>query len=172
MKGGSLYGVTEQFGVSKLKLRARACTQLDGIPMPHDDIQVPQTFHLGERTSEAQRESVAWPELHSNPDKSTDVLIPTPLCPNRSCQAQTLKIFSTVSWVLEIQCPALHSGLLQLVTVASLKICPLTPRTPLHTVGRPPLRSAAILWSLARDPAPPTVLSLLALPDPPGHWSQ
>lgn len=172
--------VTQQFGVgSRLKLGACASTRLDVVPVLHDCVQAPTTlgarsvssFHLTERTREAQRGSVACPETHSYPNRNIGLLIPTiPLCPNRSCQARTLMISSTPSWVLENQCPAPRAGLLRPVTVASQKICPPTPRTPLHTVGWLPPRPAAIAQSLARGPAPPTILALPAPPGTLGQW--
>ena len=121
------------------------------------------SFHTAERTREAQRGSAACPEAHSNVKQSIDLLIPTgALCCNRSCQARTPMTSSTPSWVLEIQIP--QSGPPRPVTVASQKICPLTPRTRLHVVGCLPPLPAAIVWSLARGPAPLTILAPPALP--------
>lgn len=129
------------------------------------------SFHITERTCEAQRGSAACPESHSNAKQSIDLLIPTgALCPNRSFQVRTLMTSSTPSWVLEIQTP--QPGPPLPVTVASQKICPLTPRTRLHAVGCLPPLPAAIVWSLARGPAPPTILAPPALPGTLGQWPQ
>lgn len=163
---------SQQFGIgSKLKLRARALTRPDGVLMEHDCVQAPQAFILVERTSEAQRGSVACPQSHRNPEQSTDLLIPAPPPhASRSCQPRTLMISSTVSWVLETQRQALLFGLLRTVTAASLKICPPTPRIPLHTMCPPPPRPAAISRSLARGSAPPTFLSPTAPTGLLGQW--
>lgn len=128
----------------------------------------PHRFRLLGRTSEARRQSAARPESHGKPEQS-QASFPPPLPPSRSCRARTPMISSAVSWVPETQPPALHSGLLRPVTVASPKICPPTPRTPLHTVCQPLLCPAAMPQSLARGLTPPTVLCSPAPPGPPGR---
>lgn len=148
-------GLTQKFGVgSKLKLRAHALTRLDGVPMPHDYVQGPERVSHTAIQSKVQTSSFPPHLFH----------------PSRSCQPRTPMISSIVSWVLETQCPALLSGLLRTVTAASLKICPQTPRIPLHTMGWPPPQLVAISRSLARGSAPPTILFPTTLPSPLGQW--
>lgn len=167
--GGNFSGVTPRFGIgSRLELGARTWTRLRGIPVPRAGIQAPQSFHLVGRASEARTRSAACPESHGKPEQSAG-LMPTPLRPSRSCPARTPTISSAVSWVPETQHPALPSGPLRPATVASPKICPLTPRTPLRTVCQPPPCPAATPQSLARGPAPPTVPCPPGPPGPPAR---
>ena len=80
MRGSNLSGVTQQFG-SKFRLRAHALTRPDGVPMPHDCVQAPETFHVTERTSEARRGEEACRESQSNAETSSDLLLPAHLPP-------------------------------------------------------------------------------------------
>lgn len=75
-------GVTQQFG-SKFRLRAHALTRPDGVPMPHDCVQAPETFHVTERTSEARRGEEACRESQSNAETSSDLLLPAHLPPQQ-----------------------------------------------------------------------------------------